>query len=91
MADEIQAILTERGKSHGNFDDNARISQRLKDVVRTEATYKHLTSIQREAIDMILHKISRAVAGNASFQDHWDDIAGYAKLVSERCPAVKAS
>lgn len=85
---ETVALLQERGKSHGNFTDNARICQKLKWVLREERAYEKLNPVQSEAVDMILHKISRAIAGKADFQDHWDDIAGYAKLVSDRC--VKA-
>lgn len=88
MNDQISVILQERGKSHGKFEDNARISQNLKHIVRAQPSYKNLTPVQCEAIDMILHKIARAVAGNPGFKDHWDDIAGYAKLVSERCAKV---
>lgn len=85
MNDQISVILNERGKTHGNFDDNARLAQKLKSVFRSEVRYERLTPVQHEAIDMILHKISRIGAGNSSFKDHWDDIAGYAKLVSDRC------
>jgi len=37
-----------------------------------------------EALDMILHKIGRIVAGDATFKDHWVGIAGYATLVADR-------
>lgn len=89
--DTTVALLTQRSKTHGDFDDNSRISQALKHVIAVENIARQtrgqlpLPSHTREAIDMILHKISRAVAGDADFRDHWDDIAGYAKLVSERC------
>ena len=33
---------------------------------------------------MIAHKIGRILAGNPDFKDHWDDIAGYAVLISQR-------
>jgi hypothetical protein len=91
-SDSTAALLAERGKTHGDFTDHARITSRLKDVVldelheRTMRGQPLLTMEQRESLDMILHKIGRIIAGNAGFQVHWDDIAGYAKLVSERCP-----
>jgi len=34
---------------------------------------------------MIALKLSRILSGQADFKDHWDDIAGYAKLASEVC------
>ena len=39
---------------------------------------------QREAIDMIIHKLGRIINGNPDKVDHWTDIAGYAKLVADR-------
>lgn len=75
----IEQILSERKQTHGDFSINSEISQRLKSVIIDEGK---LTYEQREALDMILHKISRIIAGNANTKDHWDDIAGYATLVS---------
>lgn len=83
---DTQTLVNERGKTHGDFADHARITQLLKDVIKIELVRRHqrgqpkLTSTQKESIDMILHKIGRVVAGEAGFQDHWDDIAGYAKI-----------
>ena len=79
---EIEKILEERGKTHGDFTENAEISQRLKDLVRPTASRR--TDVQNEALDMILHKISRICVGDPNHQDNYDDIAGYAKLVSDR-------
>jgi hypothetical protein len=77
-----EAILAQRGGTHGRFEDNAHHSQLLKTYVRTVGAEK-LSAVQAEALDMILHKISRALAGNPNVIDHWDDIAGYATLVSK--------
>ena len=38
----------------------------------------------KEAIDMIFNKIARILNGNPNHADSWVDIAGYAKLVSDR-------
>ena len=77
----VDAILKERGKQHGDFAVNARVSQDLKKVVRGSLPTNHLTPSQSEAIDMILHKISRIVAGDPNHIDHWVDISGYATLI----------
>ena len=78
-------ILNERNKVHGNFDDNARISQRLKNLIREElrACGTELTAIQLEALDMDCCKTSRIISGNPNEPDHWQDKAGYAMLVYE--------
>jgi len=80
----VESILTERAKTHGDFTDNARIAQDLKRIVHTQVGWDKLTDVQREALHMILHKIARIMGGNPNVKDHWDDIAGYAKLASER-------
>lgn len=79
---EIATTITERTKTHGDFSNHARVAQRLKIVVKMENPT--LTDVQQEAIDMILHKIARIVAGNPNHKDHWHDIAGYAKLAEDR-------
>lgn len=88
--DETEILLNNRGRTHGDFADHARITQELKNVVNTELFRRvdgrkqtPLTHVQLESIDMILHKIGRIIAGDASFADHWDDIAGYARLASK--------
>lgn len=81
----VEAMLSEREKTHGNFRDHARCTQRLKAVLRDELEIvgKTLTMEQQEALDMIFHKIGRMVAGDANFIDHWDDSAGYSTLVAK--------
>jgi hypothetical protein len=78
-------LLAERGKTHGDYSDHAQITQLLKGAMRnTGRNWPSLVPIQVEALEMIAHKIGRILSGDPNHQDHWDDIAGYAKLVSER-------
>ena len=79
-------LLLERGKTHGSFDNNSTISLSLKCVIRSSSNYVTMTDPAKEALDMISHKIGRICAGNPNFKDHWEDIAGYAQLVADRCP-----
>lgn len=86
---KVNEILEERSHTHGEFSDHARMAQALKSVVQNPQGggyegYDELKDIQREALEMILHKIARIRSGNSMHRDHWDDIAGYATLVSER-------
>jgi hypothetical protein len=80
MAD-VDAILNERATTHGDFRDHARVTQRLKGIMTCSPNWQKLSFEQREALDMIQHKIGRILSGNPDHEDHWDDIAGYAKLV----------
>lgn len=78
-------LLLERQKTHGSFTDHARITQALKAEMEEQASFPSLSNEHKEALHMIVHKIGRILAGNPNFKDHWDDIAGYAKLGSEAC------
>lgn len=81
LANPTDKLLDEREKTHGSFVDHSRITQHLKDEMRREnAWYDKLNEMQREALEMIAHKIGRILAGDPDCADHWDDIAGYARL-----------
>lgn len=90
--DTIGAILNERGQRYGKFVGHAEITQSMKCVM---ATFKHggpweaLTPDQREALEMIAHKIGRILNGDPNYADSWVDIAGYAKLVADRLEGVE--
>lgn len=83
MKNGIENILNEREKTHGNYEDVARVSQALKDVIRLHLVKqtKHLTSIEHESLDMICGKIARILNGDSREKDHWRDIAGYSMLI----------
>lgn len=80
-----EVMLSKRQKTHGDFIDHARVTWRLKQVLKDESEImgKSLSPVQIEALEMICHKIGRIFAGNPDFLDHWDDIAGYAMLVAK--------
>ena len=86
MTTDINALLAEREKTHGNYLAHARVTQDLKRVMR-----HHVCDLDRrmgddmaESLSMIAHKIGRIIAGNPEEPDHWRDIAGYAQLVANR-------
>ena len=85
----IDEILAERGKTHGDFKDHAETAQRLKSTLREQSKGWQiwLSHTQQEALEMICHKIARIVAGDPDFVDHWRDIAGYATLVASELEA----
>jgi hypothetical protein len=83
-APSVTDTLAQRQHTHGDFTDNATVMQSLKGVARDGVKWGHLNYVQREAIEMILHKIGRIVTGNPNEPDHWLDIEGYARLARER-------
>lgn len=80
-ADATEQLITERGSRYGKFKDGAEIMQELKDVMREVDGWHNLTPSQREALDMIQHKIGRILNGEPTYDDSWKDIAGYATLI----------
>ena len=77
----IEKILAARGKTHGDFGTHAAITDGIKFHLHTSNKWNYLSAMQRESLDMIVHKIGRILAGDPDHKDHWDDIAGYATLV----------
>lgn len=82
---DIDEILNERAQTHGDFGSHAAITQAIKADMACQSSYSSLHEHQRESLEMIAHKIGRILAGDPDFRDHWDDIAGYAKLSADRC------
>lgn len=87
--DTISATLDERGKRYGKFTDHAAITQSLKYVMFNQPKWESLKDDQKEALEMIAHKIGRILNGDPNYDDSWVDIAGYAKLVADRLQGVK--
>ena len=83
---DVDAVLDSRAKDYGKFIEGAEIMQMLKRMVHNYVDVRgtQLAFDQREAIDMIIHKLGRIINGNPDKVDHWTDIAGYAKLVADR-------
>ena len=83
----VDDVLTERGKRYGLFKDHATITQDFKFLVRKhmgEPKWATLADDQKEALEMIAHKIGRILNGDPNYADSWHDIAGYAELVAKR-------
>ncbi|HEI0268560.1 TPA: hypothetical protein SIE67_004092 [Escherichia coli] len=80
-SDATEQLITERGSRYGKFKDGAAIMQELKFVMREVDGWHNLTPSQREALDMIQHKIGRILNGDPTYDDSWKDIAGYATLI----------
>lgn len=82
--DHTTTLLTERGKTHGDYTVHASITQFLKSVMHDTEGWARLSLTQKETLEMIAHKIGRVLAGDPNFRDHWMDISGYAKLQADR-------
>jgi hypothetical protein len=81
---ELKDILSDRGQQYGDFAEQALLSQTLKYWAMPKSVVSEWEAYQREAMEMIIHKISRITNGNPDNVDSWRDIAGYATLVADR-------
>jgi len=79
----VDQILGERGNRYGTFESNAKTCQLLKNVLHSQEGWYRLSYVQREAVEMMMHKISRLVNGDATYLDTVVDIAGYNQLMLE--------
>ena len=81
----VESTLKERSR-YGTFEGHSKLSQALKNLCnkhRAEQELYPLQDFQQEGLDMILHKIARIINGDATYEDNWHDIQGYAKLVED--------
>ncbi len=78
-------LLDTRQSTHGEFGDNARVSQSIKRILRAEPGWDLLTDTEREAMDMIALKFSRILSGKSLELQHWEDVVGYARLAEKLC------
>jgi len=80
----IDGMLADRGKRYGKFTEHANITQDLKCRMRSTPQWLNMSDDQKECLEMIAHKIGRILNGDPHYYDSWKDIAGYARLVSDR-------
>ena len=74
--------IPNRDQQHGGIQTVGELSQTIKHAIRQQGRNYHLlTHPEREALDMIAHKIARLLSGDANDPDHWRDIAGYAHTI----------
>lgn len=82
-------ILKQRGSVHGDASKQFAIARRLKQIFGEylDQNVVNLGNMEnlymmRETLDMTAVKLSRIFSGVPDYQDHWDDIAGYNKIVA---------
>lgn len=80
----INQTLKERGSTHGEYAERSRVSQNIKKAMLDSLNWELLSDSQKESLDMVAHKISRILTGDANHHEHWHDIIGYTKLVADK-------
>lgn len=87
----IDATLAERGTRYGQFTGHARITQDMKRAMTASSKWEQLADDQKEALEMVVHKIGRILNGDPDYQDSWTDIIGYTRLVEMRLANEEAA
>ena len=90
MSESVDATLKARGAIYGDFAGHAEVTQKIKTAMYSVGCEKwnSLTPSQREALEMIAHKIGRILNGFPAYADNWHDIGGYARLVEQQSLSV---
>lgn len=78
-------VVEARELHHGDYTDNATLSQSLKDVMRGGRNWSYLSPMEKESLELIAVKIGRILSGDHRHVDHWVDIGGYADLAARGC------
>lgn len=81
---DITDTLAQRGAAYGDFREQGRVTQNLKRAMQDSPNWSRIPSYMAEGLDMIQHKISRMLNGDALYDDNIHDIIGYAKLMQDR-------
>lgn len=77
----IDETLLVRGKTHGNYKEQGAFADSLKEKLGEGPNWKDMSGAQRDALCMIMMKVSRILHGDPNERDHWKDIAGYSTLI----------
>lgn len=92
MNKPVEEILKERGSIYGDARENLACTEVLRDTFQhyhdKNPLYKNMVDIEalktrrahKNAIDMVLHKISRLACGPVLCEDHYKDAMGYLEL-----------
>lgn len=78
----IDATLSERQSTYGNFEDVAFVTENIINVLK-KCNYDYMPHTHKMAMYMIASKMARLVNGDCDHLDSWHDIGGYSKLIEK--------
>jgi len=84
-------LLAEREKTHGDFGEQARVSQQLKAIFRSAPNWAAMPWPEKEAFELKATKLARHLCGDFMNPEHLTDDVGYARLILERMPPREAA
>lgn len=78
---DTQELLLVRRKTHGDFAKTAELAVMLASMCAPKPDDE--PRVLQHGREMICVKLARVASGDPLAAEHWDDIAGYAKLVAD--------
>ena len=69
---------------YGAFTTGAVLIKGLKSQLRLAPNWSTLKSEQKEALEIIVHKMGHILNAAPDYADSWADIAGYAQMISNK-------
>lgn len=81
---QLDEVITQRRGRYGPLIESGEVAMNLEDYLRSLPGWERLAYDQREALAMVMHKISRIMCGDPNYDDSWVDIAGYSQNVVNR-------
>lgn len=81
LEQEMENVVAIRDQTYGGFGNIATTCQMFKDIARQCPSWNKLHPAEKEGIDMILHKITRALYAPKVHRDNYVDISGYSKAI----------
>jgi len=79
--DAVDGLISDRAKTHGDFQRNTVTAQGLKALIRSTPNWGNMPPAFQEALDMVCSKMARILHGDAEAVEHWEDMEGYPHLI----------
>lgn len=83
LAHVVKLTTEDRNITHGDPIAQFETAQQLKDELARGPRWMDLNAVQRECLEQICTKLSRAVHGDPNHLDTYLDIIGYASIAVE--------
>ena len=78
----MEDILNEREKTHGNYPIQAETAQSIKQCMKDTPNWNHIPAYYKESLEMVATKIARILHGDPYEPEHSRDGSGYFGLVT---------
>lgn len=77
----VDNLISERARTHGDFQQATVFVQSVKTFMRKAPNWHDMPPAMQESLDMLASKIGRILHGDPEAKEHWEDLEGYSRLV----------